>query len=132
MNYEKGSWKLSGNDKEEMQRLRDQGYGYKSIAEIFDVDPNTVRYWLIQERQEVVKATSVIEAQNRTFQEKERRRLYMQHYFYERYHGDLIFREKWREYMKLYMRQRSKKNLNEFIGMEQDLPLVPILETQVL
>jgi len=85
---------LSDDDKEEMQRLRDQGYTYVSIADIFDIDPQTVRYWLIQERQEEVKATSVIQAQNRTCEEKEKRRIYMRNYMYQRYHTDPEFRRR--------------------------------------
>lgn len=94
MKRDQGSWKLEAEDKSAMEILRDQGYSYTSIAELFDVCPETVRYWTNEVRQEKVKDTATIQAHNRTEEEIERRRIFMRNYMYQRYHSDPEFRRR--------------------------------------
>jgi len=95
---------------ERMKKLRAEGYSQKEIAEEIGVTQSTVCYWINKEYRK--KAIRRAKERLRKFgdtRDKEKWREYIRRYIRERYWKDERFRERVKAYMRKYMREYKKK-----------------------
>ena len=103
--------KVTEEMEEQMKKMRQEGKSYKEIAKTFGLALSTVIYHLVPRQRElsILRAKKWMKEHPKKYSEELRK------YYYERYHQDPEFRERFKAILRKYARKRYqlKKQLSE-------------------